>query len=240
MVASDLANELPSSSTCLDRSKSAYTYPILKHMTRHLVLSTFSFALCFAMWGLIGAFGPIFTQTFGLSSTQAAFLVVVPVLLGSLARIPTGILADRFGGRAVFTSLMLLVAVAAAIVPLASSYETLLAGAFFLGLAGSSFRSVSVMSQVGPRRTAREAPSVFMVSARWVNPRLSSSARWSHSLSAGKPSSISAPVCFCCGVLFLRFLREMRRSENHHRVWASCWTFCGRRGWPGHSPPSIS
>ena len=108
-------------------------------MTRHLVLSTFSFALCFAMWGLIGAFGPMFTQTFGLSSTQAALLVVVPVLLGSLARIPTGILADRFGGRAVFTSLMLLVAVAAAIVPLASTYEALLAGAFFLGLAGSSF-----------------------------------------------------------------------------------------------------
>src|SRR5262245_40195938 len=108
-------------------------------MRRHLVLGTLSFTLCFAMWGLIGAFGPIFTQTFGLSSTQAALLVVVPVLLGSLARIPAGILADRFGGRAVFTTLMLLVAVAAAIVPLASSYESLLTGAFFLGLAGSSF-----------------------------------------------------------------------------------------------------
>src|SRR6185436_8897897 len=34
---------------------------------------------------------------------------------------------------------MVLVAVAAAIVPRASSYEGLLAGAFFLGLAGSSF-----------------------------------------------------------------------------------------------------
>jgi len=108
-------------------------------MTRHLTLSTLSFALCFAMWGLIGAFGPIFRQTFALSSTQAALLVVVPVLLGSLARIPAGMLTDRFGGRAVFTSLMVLVAFAAAIVPRASSYEGLLIGAFFLGLAGSSF-----------------------------------------------------------------------------------------------------
>src|SRR6266545_111892 len=108
-------------------------------MTRHLTLSTLSFTLCFAMWGLIGAFGPIFRQTFRLSGTQAALLVVVPVLLGSLARIPAGMLTDRFGGRAVFTSLMVLVAIAAAMVPKASGYEALLSGAFFLGLAGSSF-----------------------------------------------------------------------------------------------------
>jgi NNP family nitrate/nitrite transporter-like MFS transporter len=108
-------------------------------MTRHLTLSTLSFMLCFAMWGLIGAFGPVFRQTFALSAAQAALLVVVPVLLGSLARIPAGMLTDRFGGRAVFTSLMVLVAVAAAIVPSASTYAALLAGAFFLGLAGSSF-----------------------------------------------------------------------------------------------------
>jgi NNP family nitrate/nitrite transporter-like MFS transporter len=108
-------------------------------MTRHLTLSTLSFMLCFAMWGLIGAFGPVFRQAFALSSTQTALLVVVPVFLGSLARIPAGMLTDRFGGRAVFTSLMVLVAITAAITPHASSYQGLLAGAFFLGLAGSSF-----------------------------------------------------------------------------------------------------
>jgi NNP family nitrate/nitrite transporter-like MFS transporter len=108
-------------------------------MTRHLVLGTVSFTICFAMWGLIGAFGPTFRQTYGLSSTQAALLVVVPVLLGSLARIPAGMLTDRFGGRIVFTALMALVAISAAIVPSASTFEGLLASAFLLGLAGSSF-----------------------------------------------------------------------------------------------------
>ena len=91
------------------------------------------------MWGLVGAFGPIFRQTFHLSNMQAALLVVVPVLLGSVARIPAGMLTDRFGGRVVFTSLMILVAAAAAITPSTNSYEGLLAAAFFLGLAGSSF-----------------------------------------------------------------------------------------------------
>src|SRR5438093_1034233 len=108
-------------------------------MNRHLALSTVSFALCFAMWGLVGALGPLLRQTFGLTNTEAALLVVVPVLLGSLARIPAGMLTDRLGGRAVFTALMILVAGAAVVIPQVSSYGGLLAGAFFLGLAGASF-----------------------------------------------------------------------------------------------------
>src|SRR5262245_41959212 len=108
-------------------------------MIRHLTLGALSFTLCFAMWGLVGAFGPVFRQTFNLSSTQAALLVVVPVLLGSLARIPAGMLTDRFGARTVFTTLMVIVALAATMAPQASSYRQLLAAAFLLGLAGSSF-----------------------------------------------------------------------------------------------------
>jgi NNP family nitrate/nitrite transporter-like MFS transporter len=108
-------------------------------MNRHLALSTVSFAVCFAMWGLIGALGPLLRQTFQLTNTQAALLVVIPVLLGSVARIPAGMLTDRFGGRSVYTVLMLLVAAAGTIIPQMASYEALIAGAFFLGLAGASF-----------------------------------------------------------------------------------------------------
>jgi NNP family nitrate/nitrite transporter-like MFS transporter len=91
------------------------------------------------MWGMIGALGPLFRQTLGLTNTQAAFLVVVPVLLGSLARIPAGMLTDRFGGRGVFTALMVIVALAAAVIPSLSTYPSLIGGAFVLGLAGASF-----------------------------------------------------------------------------------------------------
>ena len=70
-----------------------------------LTLGTVSFAVCFAAWGLIAAFAPRFRDTFHLSATQAALLVAVPVLLGSLARLPVGMLADRFGGRLVFSVL---------------------------------------------------------------------------------------------------------------------------------------
>jgi nitrate/nitrite transporter NarK len=84
---------------------------------QQLSLGTLSFAICFAAWGLISAFAPRFREAFHLTATQTAFLVAVPVLLGALLRVATGMLADRFGGRAVFTLLMIIVAVPTHLVP---------------------------------------------------------------------------------------------------------------------------
>jgi MFS family permease len=62
---------------------------------RHLFLATFSFGLSFMAWGLVSAFAPRFRQDLGLSGTQTALLVAVPVLLVAVARVPVGMLADR-------------------------------------------------------------------------------------------------------------------------------------------------
>jgi NNP family nitrate/nitrite transporter-like MFS transporter len=113
--------------------------PATSRANLQLALGTVSFAMCFAAWGLISAFAPRFREAFHLTATQTAFLVAVPVLLGALLRIVTGMLADRFGGRTVFALLMILVAVPACMVPLVPSYEKLLCVAFLLGIAGSSF-----------------------------------------------------------------------------------------------------
>ena len=107
--------------------------------SRNLAYGAISFAICFAAWGLISAFAPAFRKELGLTAQSTALLVAVPVILGSLARLPMGMLTDRFGGRLIFTVLFILVAAAAAIVPLAHDYRTLVAYAFFIGLAGSSF-----------------------------------------------------------------------------------------------------
>src|SRR5829696_2917662 len=94
--------------------------------SRNLALATVSLAIGFAAWGLISAFAPTFRNQFGLSGQATAFLVAVPVLLGSLARLPIGMLTDRLGGRAVFSGLFLFVAVAAFAVPSAATYNRLL------------------------------------------------------------------------------------------------------------------
>jgi len=75
--------------------------------TRQLTLGTVSLAVSFAAWGLISAFAPRFREVLHLTATQTALLVAVPVLLGSLARIPMGILTDIFGARPVFSVLMI-------------------------------------------------------------------------------------------------------------------------------------
>ena len=50
-----------------------------------------------------------------------------------------GMLTDRYGGRAMFTVLLAVSGIAAFVVPTTTNYESLLASAFFIGLAGSSF-----------------------------------------------------------------------------------------------------
>ncbi len=104
-----------------------------------LVLAIVSFALTFAAWGLIGGLASVFAHLYQLSASQTALLVAIPVLLGSLARFPMGVLTDRLGGRLVFTVLLVFSAVAVGIVPFTRSYEGLLAAAFLLGIAGSTF-----------------------------------------------------------------------------------------------------
>jgi MFS transporter, NNP family, nitrate/nitrite transporter len=106
---------------------------------RQLAFGTISFAVCFAAWGLISAFAPRFREMYHLSASQTALLVAVPVLLGSLARLPMGLLTDRFQGRIIFSTLMLASAIPAVAVPMVHSYSSLVAVAFFLGMAGSSF-----------------------------------------------------------------------------------------------------
>ena len=132
---------------------------------RPLVLATISFTLSFAAWGLIGGLASIFAELYGLTASQTALLVAVPVLLGSLARLPMGMLTDRFGGRIMFTILLTLSAIAAWLVPLTTSYANLIGTAFFLGLAGSSFAiGVAFVSRWASSRRRARPLAVWSVS----------------------------------------------------------------------------
>jgi NNP family nitrate/nitrite transporter-like MFS transporter len=104
-----------------------------------LILSTVAFAISFALMGLISAMAPRFRQMYQLSAWQTSLMIAVPVLLGSLGRVPMGILADRFGGRVVMGTLLILCLIPALGVTFARSYESLLAWGFLIGIAGASF-----------------------------------------------------------------------------------------------------
>ena len=130
--------------------------------TRHVALGTISFTICFAAWGLISAFAPRFRSMLHLTTAETAFLVSVPVVLGALARIPMGMLTDRFGGRTVFSVLMAGAVVPVVLVPEQSTYTSLLVVAFFLGMAGASFAvGVGYVSRWTPAERQGSALGVY-------------------------------------------------------------------------------
>lgn len=106
-----------------------------------LALATIGFAVNFWAWALLSPLGPRFKESLHLSAFQQALLVAVPVVVGSLGRIPIGALTDKFGGRVMFP-----VVSVATIVPVLylgsaghSSLAALLIGGFFLGIGGTAF-----------------------------------------------------------------------------------------------------
>lgn len=107
--------------------------------TRILVVSTLAFTVCFAVWTLFAIIGLPIKEQLGLNDSQFGLLIATPVLTGSLSRIVLGIWADQYGGRLVYTLLMLTTAVAVWLLSLVESYSLFLLSALGVGLAGGSF-----------------------------------------------------------------------------------------------------
>ncbi|MBI4750666.1 MAG: NarK/NasA family nitrate transporter [Acidobacteria bacterium] len=107
--------------------------------TLQLVLATGAFAVCFAIFGSVSAMMPILKKTLNLNPVQVSIALAVPVLLGSLGRIPLGILTDRYGGRIIFSIVMACSIIPAFLMGYVSSYTQLIACGLFIGIALASF-----------------------------------------------------------------------------------------------------
>lgn len=125
--------------TAVDQSAAAR--PRLAKHNVMLVMATLGFALNFWAWALLSPLGTHFKQALSLSSFNQALLVAVPVIVGSLGRIPVGALTDRFGGRVMFPLISGLTIIPVLFIGYAGyrSLAGLLVGGFFLGVSGSSF-----------------------------------------------------------------------------------------------------
>ncbi len=109
-----------------------------------LALATIGFAINFWAWALISPLGPLFRENGALGSlseSDVALMVAVPVIVGSLGRIPVGALTDKFGGRVMFPLVSLATIVPVLFIGLfaQSSYVAILVGGFFLGIGGTAF-----------------------------------------------------------------------------------------------------
>ncbi|MEU3979297.1 NarK/NasA family nitrate transporter [Streptomyces sp. NPDC026672] len=128
------------SSASNNTTPAAHT-PVAGRAWLMLAVAAIGFAVNFWAWALLSPLGPRFKDSLGLSSFQQSLLVAVPVVVGSLGRVPVGALTDRYGGRVMFPLVS-----AATIVPVLylglaghSSLGALLVGGFFLGIGGTAF-----------------------------------------------------------------------------------------------------
>jgi NNP family nitrate/nitrite transporter-like MFS transporter len=106
---------------------------------RQLAVGTLAFAACFAVFGSASAMMPLVRQRLELTAVQVSLALAVPVLLGSLGRIPLGMLTDRLGGRKVFLAVMAFSILPSVLMGLVNEYWQLLVCGFFLGIGLASF-----------------------------------------------------------------------------------------------------
>jgi MFS transporter, NNP family, nitrate/nitrite transporter len=104
-----------------------------------LIASTLAFTVCFAVWMMFAVIGIPIKNTLGLNETQFGLLAAMPVLTGSLIRLPLGMWTDKYGGRPVFFVLMMVTVVPIWFIGEATQYWQYLVLGMFVGLAGGSF-----------------------------------------------------------------------------------------------------
>ena len=129
-----------------------------------LAMSTLAFFWCFACWTLNGVLGSFLVDTglFHWNQEQLGWLIGIPVLTGSLLRLPVGMLADRFGGKRIYGGLLFLSAIPMWLLGSAHSYAGFVMASLGFGLTGASFAvGVAFTSSWFPKERQGTALGIF-------------------------------------------------------------------------------
>ncbi|WP_033829483.1 nitrate/nitrite transporter [Bacillus andreraoultii] len=110
-----------------------------------LTLQTSSLIVGFMVWVLLSSLMTYIKEDIALTSGQASIVTAVPVILGSLLRIPLGFYSDRFGARLIFSISFLILLFPVFFISTADSFIDLIIGGLFLGIGGATF-SIGVTS----------------------------------------------------------------------------------------------
>lgn len=135
-----------------------------KGANRILFLNTFAFTVCFAAWMLNGVLVTFLTvnRLFDWSATEIGWLLGIPVLTGSIFRLPAGILTDKYGGKPIMSALLVLCAIPMFLLSKVDSYMGFALCSFGFGLAGVSFSiGIAYTSVWFPRERQGLALGIF-------------------------------------------------------------------------------
>ncbi|MBU8878024.1 MFS transporter [Bacillus sp. FJAT-29790] len=104
-----------------------------------LPLQTLNLTVGFAVWVLLSSLLPFIKEDITIPAEQLALVTALPVVLGSILRIPVGYYANQFGARVLFLISFILLLFPVYYISIADSVFDLLLGGLFLGLGGAVF-----------------------------------------------------------------------------------------------------
>lgn len=133
---------------------------------RILALNTIAFTVCFACWMLNGVLVTFLAgnQVFDWGPIEIGWLLGIPVLTGSVFRLPAGMLTDKFGGRPVFGILLLLCAIPMFLLSQVNSFSGFALCSFGFGLTGVGFAiGIAFTSVWYPKNWQGRALGIFGV-----------------------------------------------------------------------------
>ncbi len=112
-----------------------------KGANRILFMNTLAFIICFGAWMLNGVLVTYLAsnQVYDWGPTEIGWLMGIPVLAGSVFRLPAGMLTDKFGGKPIMTMLLIICAIPMFLLSMVDSFIGFALCSFGFGLAGVSF-----------------------------------------------------------------------------------------------------
>ncbi|WP_186577033.1 nitrate/nitrite transporter [Aquibacillus kalidii] len=104
-----------------------------------LPLQTLSLVAGFMVWVILSSLMSFIKEDIQLTAGQISWVTAVPVILGSLLRVPIGYWTNRYGARWLFTISLLFLMAPVYYLSLADSFFDLILSGLFLGVGGAIF-----------------------------------------------------------------------------------------------------
>ncbi|MCC7228909.1 MAG: NarK/NasA family nitrate transporter [Fimbriimonadaceae bacterium] len=131
---------------------------------RILLMNTLAFTACFAVWTMYGVLITFLVdnRVLQIDKAQIGWLIGVPVLTGSLMRLPIGMLTEKYGGKPVYIGVMLFAAISVYLTSFANSFTGFLIGGLCFGMSGAAFAvGIAFSSKWFPRERQGTALGIF-------------------------------------------------------------------------------
>jgi NNP family nitrate/nitrite transporter-like MFS transporter len=127
-------------------------------------MNTLAFTVCFAVWTMYGVLITFLVDNRYLiaDKAQLGWLIGIPILTGSIVRLPVGLMTDRYGGKPVYISVMLFAAISLFVTSQVSTFAGFMIGGLLFGVSGAAFAvGIAYSSMFFPKEKQGTALGIF-------------------------------------------------------------------------------